>query len=304
MYIHLQQVMRNAAVICMALFIFGVNGDMMPTVELNFLRGVHRLFSDAKYTDFYFACMSVGTSIQWHANGESLSEFKTTETGQVYRGVTSKYNYTSTLLSSQPTHQSNLMVLDSIIVVSFEKNSPNFEITCLGNNHSKTISLGDITDSDPTHDGTIAFQYLFSSRMVLSQTYVHVFICSASSALLFSGDVGPTIAFTAHDHIGQSRTAFESDHNSIQMLGILMARVPQSLTSLFFIAMNGTASVKCFSEKDEITLSSVPSLPLQQSTETRSVAVNLTAPGTSENIASDYTEENSNRNLSSSKSKQ
>jgi len=143
-----------------------------------------------------------------------MSAFTTTETGWVHRNTRQSYNYTPTLLSSQPVNDSNLRVLDSIIVVSLESNHPNFNIFCSGNLHSKTISPGEITDSDPSINGSVA-KRLFSTPIGLNQIDVHVFICGPTSFVLFEGNMSPTIEFHTSDEIGLSREELQSDHNSI-----------------------------------------------------------------------------------------
>jgi len=49
----------DAVVIVLFICAIGRNetkANMMQSIEVNFLRGDHRLFRDANYTDFYFAC--------------------------------------------------------------------------------------------------------------------------------------------------------------------------------------------------------------------------------------------------------
>ena len=254
--------MKYSAVICIVLISLYIIrqseeiGNMTDTMEVKFLRGVHRLFRDANFTDFYFSCSALGTFIQWTLNGRPLSGFTTTETGRVRRSVGPNYNYTSSLLSSRMYNDSVVMVLDSMIVVSFQRDYPEFEITCRGSHGIKKILPGEVIDSDSDRNGTLVFQHLFSSAITMNQTLIHGFICGASSILQLSGDVGPTIAFTTRESIGYSRTALKSDVSSILVQGVLLAREPLETISLFLIASDGTVTAKCFYGSDEIVLSS------------------------------------------------
>ena len=231
-------------------------GNMTDTMEVKFLRGVHRLFRDANFTDFYFSCSALGTFIQWTLNDRPLSGFTTTETGRVRRNVGPNFNYTSSLLSSRLYNGSLVMVLDSMIVVSFRRDYPKFKITCRGSHDVKTILPGKVIDRDSDHSGALVFQRLFSSPITMNRTLIHGFMCGASSILQLSGDFGPTIAFTTRENIGYSRTALKSDVSSILVQGILLAREPLATTSLFLIALNGSVTAKCFYGSDEIILTS------------------------------------------------
>ena len=257
--------MYRAIIVCIVLIHIirpsEVTANVTETVEVKFLRGVHRLFSTANFTDFYFSCSALGNYILWSLNGTALSGFTTTEIGRVRRNGETKYNYTATLLSSRKYNDSVMMVLDSMIVVSFPRNYLNFEISCRGSHGVKTISRGEVSDSDADRNGALAFQHLFSSAITLNQTYIHGFLCGGSSILQLSGDVGPTIAFTTQDSIGFSRIALKSDIDSILVQGILLAHEPLQTTSIFLIASDGNVTAKCFYGSDEIILTSDLPIP-------------------------------------------
>ena len=256
-----------------------VNGTETVTVKVKFLRGVHRLFSTANFTDFYFSCSALGNYILWNLDGRPLSGFITTETGRVRRNVGPYYNYTATLLSSQLYNDSVMMVLDSMIVVSFPRNYPNFKMTCRGSHGVKTISPGTVIDSDSIRNGALAFQRLFSSAITMNQTYIHGFLCGGSSILQLSGDVGPTIAFTTLDSIGFSRIALKSDIDSILVQGILFAHEPLQTTSIFLVALDGSVTAKCFYKSDEIILTSdLPIPPLKLPPLTTSISTTQRLP--------------------------
>ena len=284
--------MMYRAIICIVLIhIIGLSEVMTngsETVEVKFLTGAHRLFSTANFTDFYFSCSALGNFIQWNLNGGPLSGFTRTETGRVRRNVGTNYNYTATLLSSRLYNDSVMTVLDSIVVVSFQRDYPNFEITCSGSEGAKTISRGEVNDSDSDHNGALAFQRLFSGAITMNQTYIHGFMCGASSILQLSGDVGPTIAFTTRDSIGFSRIALKSDVNSIQVQGILLARAPLETTSLFLIASDENVTAKCFYGSDEIVLTSdLPTSPPKLPPLTTSISTTQRLPAQPKNSATE-----------------
>lgn len=213
--------------------------------EIIFLKGVPRLHN-ANYTDYYFCCNVNGEFLQWQYEDEPLSGFRIGEAGRAIVDVRTTFEYTATLLSSEPDGE--LANLDSVLVVSFRGNHPNnFSITCSGHLSSHTITAESVSNVEFTDDQEqVVLDHVISQRIVNRMSITHIFLCGAKSLLQFISVNDPQIGFGEFDYIGKDRTVLTADSNTVSIQGILIARDPFQTTTLLFVVDDADVHVACF----------------------------------------------------------
>ena len=251
--------MSKAFIIHLIFLITSCTTTAADQPNLQYLSGFQRL-SGTNYTDFYFCCNVVGEFLQWQFNDEPLTGFRVGEAGRVVVDTRSTFNYTATLLSSEPldNHQAKL---DSLLIVSFYGEHPRtFDVTC-----SSLVGFMTVTAESVTSDvigsnakGGIVLNHVLSREIVQNRNKTHVFVCEVPDMLQFFSISGTPIGFTDHDHIGQDRTVLSDDWNTVELQGVLIARQPfQSISFLFVTTEESEVTVTCSYESHQVQLSSL-----------------------------------------------
>ena len=227
-----------------------------PTIE--YLKGVHR-FNSTGYTDYYFCCNVIGRFLRWQYNDEPLTGFIVGDAGRVVVDTRSTFNYTATLLSSQPDKEnSEQAALDSVFVVSFNIEPPStFEVTCGSTSSFTTKAVGNMSDvvRASSNNSEVVLDYILSSSIVQDKNKTHIFVCGVQNMLQYFEINGSPIGFRGHDDIGQDRTVLSEDGNIVNIQGVLIARQPYT-SALLFVSEDSDVNVTCYFGSHQVKLSS------------------------------------------------
>ena len=229
-------------------------------LTIRYLKGVHR-FNDTGYTDYYFCCNAYGRFLRWQFNDEPLTGFVVGHVGRVVVDTTrSTFEYTATLLSSQPDPENNQQaIMDSVFVVSFSGEPPStFEITCSSNSNFSTEAVGNMSEvvRASSNDSEVVLDYILSRPIVQNKNKTHIFVCGALDMLQYFEINGPPIGFSGHDDIGQDRTVLSENGNIVNIQGVLIARRPYTSTALLFVSEDSDVNVTCYFGSHQAQLSS------------------------------------------------
>ncbi len=205
-------------------------------VTLEFVRGVHRL-DTREYIDYYFYCNIKGKFLHWHYEDESLTVFLPYDVGRSLVNVRPNYEYTATLLSSQPADNNN-RYMDSIVVVTFRRNA-SFNVTCSSGLVSETKPSQrpkSAFNSTRSSNNDIVFDYIVSAGIVRNIS-THIFVCGVQHTTQVLEVGGPRIAFTEGDRVGFHRAGFSSI-DTVDVQGIVIGRTPFTIISMLIVARN------------------------------------------------------------------
>ncbi len=230
------------------------------STRLTFLKGVNRFNYTTGHTDYFFSCNVVGHFLQWQYNSEPLSGFDiNSEVGSSSVNVRNTFEYTVTLLSSEPDNNNSNKAMDSIIVISFGGAVPsNFQVTCSNGLMSDTISAGNVTNvtatsvaRSTTGDKLEAVLDYVASGLIVRNTLTHIFVCGVnSSSQLLQANRGSPHLFTSDNNLGE-HTILSASSYKIAEQGILVAKTPY-ITSILIVADDAGAEVSCSSYQNEV----------------------------------------------------
>ena len=231
------------------------------TINVVYLRGVPRL-NNSIYWDYYFGCNTVGLTLQWQVNGNPLGGFLTGEVARTLSSTRSNFNYTTTLLSSQPTTGVQ-STFDSVLIVSLLGWS-SLDVTCRNGpsffkSVNNTESKRDVENN--TNTSSINLELLLAQPIVIAINHTtSVFVCGVSNQFLIWQINTDIYAFTILDSIGQSRQTLKQNGSIVKEQGILIAHEPYPIVSVFFVTHTSDISVRCGYNQDFLQLVSTTAL--------------------------------------------
>ena len=219
-------------------------------VNIEYLRRVNRL-NRSSYIDYYFSCNTIGPTLQWALNEESLIGYGLDDVGRAVVSMRENFNYTTTLLSSQLEDKENVR-LTSLLIVSPEKEQiENFNVSCnnglMINSTSTTTNpiYVEIVENIQTEGSIIALEQVLSARVIQNNTnLIHILLCGTADSSQIWGVNGEAIIFDRNDGIGQHQTVTLDDITVVRQV-ILFARQPFETTSVIFVLNNSNISVVC-----------------------------------------------------------
>ena len=222
------------------------------TVNVVYLRGVPRL-NNSTYWDYYYSCNTVGLTLQWQVNGNPLGGFLTGEVARILSSTRSNFDYTATLLASQPT-TGGQSTFDSILIVSLLGRS-SLDVECLNgpsfNSINNAESRRDVENK--TNTSSIYLELLLTQPMVITMNYfTSVFVCGVDNQLMIWQVNTDIYAFTIFDSIGQSWQ--KQNDIIVKEQAILFAREPYQLVSVLFVMDTSDISVRCGCNQDSLEL--------------------------------------------------
>ena len=220
-------------------------------VNIEYLRRDNR-FNHSSYIDYYFSCNTIGPTLQWALNEESLIGYGLDDVGRAVVSMGQNFNYTTTLLSSQLERQQNAR-LTSILIVSPEKEQiENFNVSCnnglMINSTSTTTNpiYVEIVENIQTEGSIIALEQVLSARVIQNNTnLIHILLCGTADSSQIWGVNGEGIIFDQNDRIGRHQTE-TPDGITVVRQAILFARQPFETTSVLFVLSNSNITVICF----------------------------------------------------------
>lgn len=259
------------------------------SVTLEFIKGVTRL-NNTGYTDYYFCCNVVGHFLQWQYDFQPLTIFQADdEVGRSSVDIRSGFEFTVTLLSSEPVENNN-KAMDSIMVISFIGEVPSsFQMTCSNGLNTRTIFAGPVTNVTNTsvaidtigNNPEIILDYV-SSGLIVRNTTTYIFICGTGySSQLMQANRGTPLLFTSGDSLGVHRIASASTYKIAEQ-GIFVGKTPY-IASILIVANNAGAEVSCFYQNGVIRLQSQLTVPPQNgdtTTTTTNDIINVSVLGT------------------------
>ena len=150
------------------------------------------------YTDVYFSCSVNGCFLHWQYDYVQLRVFRMGEVRRTYVIVDHGFNYTTTLLSSQPIpNDSRSEGLDSVLVLSFLDIPPRqFQVTCTSDFDYLTRNFQRNQSEDLITSGTIdsvLLDFVLSIQIVQNRAHTHVFVCGVAYDQQLVNAGGPLI---------------------------------------------------------------------------------------------------------------
>ena len=223
------------------------------TVNVVYLSGVRRL-NNSTYWDYYFGCDTEGLTLQWEVNGNALGGFLTGEVAQILSSTRSNFDYTATLLSSQPTTGVQ-STFDSVLIVSLLGRS-SLIVTCRNGpsffkSVNNTESKRDVENN--TNTSSIYLELLLAQPIVIAKT-TSVFVCGVNNQFLIWQVNSDIYAFTILDSIGQSWQTLKQNGSIVKEQAIVIAHEPYLIVSVLFVTHTSDISVRCGYNQDFLQL--------------------------------------------------
>ena len=207
------------------------------TVNVVYLRGVPRL-SNIVYWDDYFHCNATGSILQWRVNGSDLGGFLIGDNRNL-SGTKSSFNYTATVLSSQPTTGLEY-VFDSVLIVSLLGRS-SLDVTCRnGPSFKSTNNAESRRDVENKTNTSSIYLELLLTQTIFTGINTRFFVCGVDNQVMIWQTNTDTYAFNISDRIGQSL----KNQNDTQQ-AIVIANEPFQIVSVLFVTDTSVVSVRC-----------------------------------------------------------
>ena len=227
------------------------------TVNIVYLRGVPRL-NNLSYWDYYFNCNTNGWTLQWEVNGNALGGFITGEVARILSSTRSNFNYTATLLSSQPTTGVQ-STFDSVLIVSLLGRF-SLNVTCSnGTFHNSTNNAESRRDvENKSNTSSIYLELLLTQPIVIAiNQSTSIFVCGVDNHDMKWQVNTETYTFTVLDSIGKS---FQKNDTIVKNQAILIAHEPYQVISVLFLTDTSDVSVRCGHNQDFLPLVSTTTL--------------------------------------------
>ena len=208
------------------------------TVNVVYIRGVLRLNNTA-YWDYYFGCNTIGSILQWEVNENALGGFLTGNDDRILSGARSNFNYTATLLSSQPTTGLQ-STFDSVLIVSLLGTS-SLDVTCRnGPSFNSTNNAESRRDVENKTNTSSIYLELLLTQTIFTGINTRFFVCGVDNQVMIWQTNTDTYAFNISDRIGQSL----KNQNDTQQ-AIVIAHEPFQIVSVLFVTDTSVVSVRC-----------------------------------------------------------
>ncbi len=228
-------------------------------MKVSYLGEVIRL-NGSRYTDVYFSCSVNGSFLHWQYDYVQLRAFRMGEVSRTYVIADHGFNYTTTLLSSQPIpNDPRSEALDSVLVLSFLDIPPRqFQVTCTSDFDYLTRNFQSNQSKDLITNGTIdsvLLNFVLSNQIVQNRAHTYVFVCGVAYDRQLVNAGGSLIGFSSQDEIGKTKTLLSPDGRTTNILGILIFRDILQTATLFFIPRDSAIEVVCSSGNHQASIS-------------------------------------------------
>ena len=227
------------------LFIITLISATSGNVNVVYLKGVPRL-NNSTYWDYYFSCNANGSTLQWVVNGNGLAVFSMGGVPQILTNRVSNFDYTTTLLSSQPT-AGGQSVFDSVIIVSLLGRS-NLDVIC-GNgglSSSSTNNSESIMDVESQTIDSVSLELLLTRPLVSGSIYnTSIFVSGVNNQFMNWQTYIDISTLRSSDTIGQGQQYLQQSDTFVTQQGILIGREPYQIVSVFFITDASNVIVEC-----------------------------------------------------------
>ena len=215
------------------------------TVNVVYLRGVPRL-NNLLYWDYYFRCNATGSILQWRVNGSDLGGFLTGE-NRTLSGTKSRFNYTATVLSSQPTTGVQSM-FDSVLIVSLLGMS-SLDVTCRnGTSHNSTNNAESRRDVENKNNTSSIYLELLLTQPIFIGS---IFVCGVDDQVMIWQIKTDSYRFNISDRIGQSLKNQDDTQQAI-----VIGHEPYPIVSVLFVTDPSVVSVRCGKYQEFLQLTS------------------------------------------------
>ena len=193
-----------------------------------------------------------------------MKGFSSSDVGEVKSGKTLNITYTATLLSSKPTTDTQF-TFDSILIVSQPGNS-SFDVVCSnGPSLSRTSNVENRRGvENSTSVNSIFVEYLLTDNIVGDKTnQTSIFVCGVQDSYMYwrIGKSTDETGFSETDNIGQKRRTLEQGATIVEKLGVVIAKQPYRIVSVFFVIHTANVIVTCGDNQNETYLTTMYESP-------------------------------------------
>ena len=229
-------------------------------IEVEYLSGSPRL-NHSSYMDFYFRCIIENAStLQWKVNGFGLGGYFQVRTGHILSGSRSRFDYTASLLSLQPTSIEALFTFVSVLIVSTLASHLNLDVVC-----SNGLASSNTSNTEPTtlheianYSNTVSLRYILSRDLIPNNEslFTSIFECGVNNSYLNWQANSNKYGFSIFDGVNQDRLFLEQGSTTFDQQAILIAKQPYPIVTVLFVRSTSDIIVKCGFPENELQLSS------------------------------------------------
>ena len=262
------------------LFIITLISATSGNVNVVYLRGIPRL-NNLTYWDYYFSCNTEGLTLQWQVNENPLVGFSTGDVARIFSNTRSNFNYTTNLLSSQPT-TGGQFTFDSVIIVSLLGRS-SLNVTCRnGPSSNSTNNAESRMDVESETIDSVSLELLLTRPLVSAVNYnTSIFVCGVDNQFMRWETNTNIFTLRRSDRIGQNQQNLQQNDTFVRQQAILIGHEPYQIVSVLFVTDTSNVAVVCGHNTNNLQLPRENMATTQSSTATGPEPTTSNTPGKS-----------------------